>query len=106
LKIAHDDQIAMLIWRLKACPSLMANATSTAEADVRKRRSISRRIRAYNRELAAACKKYGNRPHWDGERAHRVKFTLELVGLDYFHPNLRGQQELARAPLPARWGNE
>jgi lysophospholipase L1-like esterase len=101
--LAHDHLLAMLAWQFMECPSLMANAASTASADVHRRQSIGRRIQAYNRELRGACKEYGNRCHWDRGRAHRVKFTLELVGLDYFHPNLRGQQELAKAPLPAGW---
>jgi hypothetical protein len=80
----------------------MMRSPSAAGADER-RESIRSRIRAYNRELAEACLEYGHRCHWDGGRAHRVRFTLKLVGQDYFHPSLRGQQELAKAPLPAEW---
>jgi hypothetical protein len=69
--IAHSHPLALLIWQLKECPSLMTNATSTAAADVRRRASVGRRIRAYNYQLASACKEYGDRCHWDRGRAHR-----------------------------------
>ncbi len=102
-KIAHGHPLALLIWQLRECPSLMVNATSTKAGDVHRRRSFAKRITAYNRELKKACKNYGRRCHWDGGRTHRVKFTLEMVGVDYFHPSIRGQQELARTPIPSRW---
>jgi len=101
-QVTHHRPIARLIWRLQECPSLMMNTSSTAIADER-RESISSRIRQYNQELAEACAEYGKRCHWDGGRAHRVRFTLKLVGQDYFHPSLRGQRELAKAPLPVEW---
>ncbi|MGW4940395.1 SGNH/GDSL hydrolase family protein [Actinoplanes sp. NPDC004185] len=101
--IAHGNLMALMMWQLKECPSLMTNATSSAAADVRKRRSVAQHVNAYNRELAKACKRYGDRCHWDGGRAHRIKFALEMVALDYFHPSLSGQRELARTPLPKSW---
>ena len=101
-QVTHHRPLARLIWRLQECPSLMMKTPSAAAADER-RESISSRIGEYNRELADACGKYGPRCYWDGGRAHRVQFTMKLVGLDYFHPSLRGQRELAKAPLPAEW---
>ena len=101
-KVTHRHPLARLIWRLQECPSLMMRSPSAAAADAR-RASIGDRIREYNYELAGACSAYGRRCHWDGGRAHRVQFTMELVGLDYFHPSIRGQRELAKTPLPADW---
>ena len=101
-QVAHHRPLARLIWRLQECPSLMMSSPSTTAAGER-REIISTRITEYNRELAEACMGYGPRCHWDGGRAHRVRFTLKLVGRDYFHPSLRGQQELAKTPLPAEW---
>jgi lysophospholipase L1-like esterase len=102
--IPHRNPVAQLIWRLKECPTMMTNATSTASADVHRRRGVMRRIDAYDRELAAACRAYPHhRCHFDGERTHRLRFTMAMVGVDYFHPSIRGQQELARTPLPSSW---
>jgi lysophospholipase L1-like esterase len=102
-KIAHGNLLAVLIWQLKECPSVMTRATSTAPADVNRRRTVARRVNAYNSELERACQNYGPRCHWDGGRAHRVKFTPKMVAIDYFHPSRRGQQELARISLPPSW---
>jgi len=101
-QVTQHRPLAKLIWRLQECPSLMRNSPSPAAADER-RETISNRIREYNRELAEACAGYGQRCHWDGGLAYRARFTLKLVGQDYFHPSLRGQQELAKTPLPAEW---
>ena len=101
-QVTRRRPLARLIWRLQECPSLMMRSPSAAAADAR-RASIGDRIREYNYELAGACSAYGRRCHWDGGRAHRVQFTMELVGLDYFHPSIRGQRELAKTPLPADW---
>ncbi|MET0493959.1 MAG: GDSL-type esterase/lipase family protein [Actinoplanes sp.] len=101
-QVTRRQPLARLIWRLQECPSLMMKMPSTAASDERRER-ISERIGEYNRELAEACVEYGKRCQWDGGRAHRVRFTLKLVGRDYFHPSLRGQQELAKTQLPAEW---
>jgi lysophospholipase L1-like esterase len=103
-RIEHSSPLALLIWQFKECPSMMTNAGSTAAANVRRRRSIGKRINAYNYELAQACKRYHRHLcHWDGGRTHRIRFTTEMVGLDRFHPNLHGQQELARTPVSPSW---
>jgi hypothetical protein len=103
-KIEHNNPLALLIWQLKECPSMMTNATSTAAAEVHRRRTVVKRINAYNRELAQACRDYPrHRCHWDGGRTRRVKFTAEMIGLDRFHPSLRGRRELARTPTSPSW---
>lgn len=102
-KIAHDNPLAQLAWRLKECPSLMTNPTSTAAADVRRRKLVEKHVDAYNRQAAKACKKYKNHCHWDKLWAHKVTFTLDMVGPDFFHPSMKGQRALARIPLPISW---
>jgi hypothetical protein len=86
------------------CPSLLARPTSTADADEDRRHRVADRVDAYNAELRAACKKYGKRCRWDGGDAHRVRFSLDLVSeLDYFHPDVQGQNKLAEVTWPGRF---
>lgn len=95
-EIGHTNERAVRAWSRGICPALLANATSTAEADVARRSAVRERIDAYNAQLAAACRRYGSRCRYDGGAVHRVRFTLDLVNpLDYFHPNVAGQNKLA-----------
>jgi len=96
-EIGHTDPRAVRAWGNRICPALLANATSTAEADQTRRSTFRARIDAYNRELAAACRAYGSRCRHDGGAVHRVRFSLDMVNqVDYFHPDTDGQNELAR----------
>ncbi|MGC4807217.1 GDSL-type esterase/lipase family protein [Micromonospora sp. DT233] len=97
-EVGHTDSRAVRAWRRGICPSLLADATSTAPADVARRARVRDRIDAYNAELKAACRAYGSRCRYDGGAVHRVRFTLALVNaLDWFHPNVAGQSRLADA---------
>jgi lysophospholipase L1-like esterase len=103
-EVGHDDPRAVRAWGRGVCQSLLANPTSTAGADDRRRRQVRDRVDDYNRELVAACREYGDHCRHDGGRAHRVRFTLGLVNkLDYFHPNAEGQQKLAEVTFPRRF---
>jgi lysophospholipase L1-like esterase len=102
-QLGHGDARAVRAWRHGVCPSLLANATSTATADDQRRQQVADRVDAYDRELAAACRAYGRRCRWDGGKAHRVRFSLDLVNhIDYFHPDVHGQAELADVTFPGR----
>ncbi|MEV4756577.1 GDSL-type esterase/lipase family protein [Micromonospora sp. NPDC049559] len=95
-EVGHTESRVTRIWSRGICPALLANPTSTAEADRRRRAAFADRIDAYNRQLAAACRAYGSRCRYDNGAVHRVRFTLDLVNpLDYFHPNVAGQNRLA-----------
>ncbi len=103
-QLGHDDERAVRAWSRGVCPSLLARPTSTADADTDRRRRVADRVDAYNAELRAACKKYGKRCRWDGGDAHRVRFSLDLVNqLDYFHPDVQGQNKLAEVTYPGRF---
>jgi lysophospholipase L1-like esterase len=102
-QLGHGDEHAVRAWGYGVCSSLLANATSTAAADDRRRRQVADRVDAYDKELAAACRAYGKRCRWDGGKAHGVRFSLELVNhLDYFHPSAEGQAELADVTWPGK----
>ncbi|MEV4138487.1 GDSL-type esterase/lipase family protein [Dactylosporangium sp. NPDC049742] len=97
-EIGHTSQVAVKAWSFGICQALLAAPTSTAPADVARRKAFGARVDAYNTQLAAACKAYGPRCRDDGGAAHRVAFTLDMVvAQDFFHPNSAGQNALAKA---------
>jgi lysophospholipase L1-like esterase len=103
-EVGHDNPAAVRAWNRGVCPSLLANPTSTAAEDERRRQRVDDRIDAYNRELSEACSAYGEHCRYDGGSAHRVRFTLDLVNkFDYFHPNAAGQERLADTTWPRRF---
>ncbi|MEU4426332.1 SGNH/GDSL hydrolase family protein [Actinoplanes sp. NPDC024001] len=105
-ELGHGDEQAVRVWSQGGiCPSMLANPASDAPADEKRRERVRDRIDAYNEQLEAACKAYGKRCRWDGGRAHEVRFSLDLVNrIDYFHPNVEGQSELAAVVFPRRFG--
>ncbi|MFC7550422.1 GDSL-type esterase/lipase family protein [Plantactinospora sp. GCM10030261] len=101
-EVGRTDRLAVRVWSHGVCPALLANPTSTATVDVRRRAAFAARIDAYNRELAAACERYGPRCTYDGGAAHRIPVTLDKVNpLDFFHPDADGQNALAAAAWAA-----
>nr|MDT0657287.1 GDSL-type esterase/lipase family protein [Micromonospora sp. DSM 115978] len=101
-QIGHREERVVETWNFGICPALLANPTSTAEADVRRRNTFRERIDAYNDHLSAACSRYGKNCRHDGGAAHEVRFTLDMVtSLDHFHPNVAGLNKLADATWSA-----
>src|SRR5512142_1695562 len=79
-EIGHDHANTARIWRIgNICPSLLANPTSTADADVQRRKTVADRIDAYDEQLAAACKASGHRCRYDGGAVHRTRFDIGMV---------------------------
>ena len=103
-EIGHTNQRAVRGWARGVCPSLLANPTSTAAVDVRRRGQVRQRVAAYNRALSDACRAYGRKCKYDEGAAHRIRFDLDMVNhLDYFHPSAAGQASLAEATFPRRF---
>lgn len=101
-EIGHSDTQAVRAWNRGICPALLANPTSTAAADVSRRSVFRARIDAYNKQLVAACRAYGSRCRHDGGAVHRVRFSLDMLNrLDYFHPDVDGQNKLAEVTWAA-----
>ena len=103
-KVGRENTTVVRIWRLGVCPSLLANATSDEPADVARRREFAERVDAYNDALRDACRAYGKRCRYDGGAVHRVRLSLGLVNkLDYWHPDVDGQNKLAEVTYPRRF---
>jgi lysophospholipase L1-like esterase len=103
-QLGHENERAVRAWNRGVCQSMLARPTSTAKADDERRHQVEDRVDAYNRELEAACEKYGRKCRWDGGGAHRVRFSLDLVNeIDYFHPDVEGQNKLADVTYPGRF---
>ncbi|MEV2240915.1 SGNH/GDSL hydrolase family protein [Micromonospora sp. NPDC049891] len=94
---------ARTAWSLFGiCQSILANPTSTAQADVDRRNRVRQRVIDFNGQLAAACAAYGSNCRYDGNAVFGYPFTLaQLSTWDYFHPNTTGQQILATTSYPA-----
>ncbi|MCA2216018.1 SGNH/GDSL hydrolase family protein [Jidongwangia harbinensis] len=103
-ELGKENERAVRVWRRGVCQSLLANPTSTADADDERRKRVRDRLDAYNKQLQQACKSYGRRCRWDGGAVHSVRFKLDLVSkLDYFHPNAEGQKRIADVTYPGRF---
>jgi lysophospholipase L1-like esterase len=103
-EIGHTEGRAVKAWSRGTCPALLANPTSKAAEDASRRAAVAKRVDAYNGQLAAACKAYGNRCFYDGGAAHRVRFNLDMINrVDWFHPDSDGQKKLAEVTFPRRF---
>ncbi|MEV0724590.1 SGNH/GDSL hydrolase family protein [Micromonospora purpureochromogenes] len=78
------------------CQSMLANPTSTAQADVDRRTRVRQRVVDFNTQLAQACAAYGPNCDFDDNAVFNYPFALSQVSTwDYFHPNTSGQAVLA-----------
>ncbi|HEX6968147.1 MAG TPA: SGNH/GDSL hydrolase family protein [Micromonosporaceae bacterium] len=104
--VGKDSSSARTAWSFFGiCQSMLANPTSTAQADVDRRNRVRQRVIDYNTQLAQACAAYGTNCKFDGNAVFNYPFTLShLSGWDYFHPNTSGQQVLAAVSYGAGFG--
>lgn len=94
--VLKGSSAARSTWSLFGiCKSMLANPTSTAQADVDRRARVLQREQAFNAAMAAACAAHAN-CRWDGLAVYNVTFTTaDVSSRDYFHPSLAGQKKLA-----------
>jgi lysophospholipase L1-like esterase len=97
---------ARFIWSAgNICQSLLANPTSTTQADVARRAAVAQRNIDFNTQLAQVCATYA-RCRWDGNAAYNTVFTTSDASGDYFHPSTSGQAKLASVSWAASyWPN-
>jgi lysophospholipase L1-like esterase len=95
--VGKGNFLARSAWSLFGiCQSMLANPTSTAQADVDRRARVRQRVVDFNAQLAGACAAYGPNCRFDGNAVFNYPFTLsQISGWDYFHPNTSGQAILA-----------
>ncbi|MGK5445321.1 GDSL-type esterase/lipase family protein [Micromonospora sp. URMC 105] len=87
------------------CQSMLANPTSTAQADVDRRARVRQRVVDFNTQLAQACAAYGPNCDFDDNAVFNYPFVLSQVSTwDYFHPNTSGQAVLANVSYAAGFG--
>jgi lysophospholipase L1-like esterase len=101
--IGKDSSSARNAWSgFKVCQSMLANPTSTLQADVDRRARVQQRVIDFNTQLADACAAYGSNCAFDGNAVFGYPFVLSQVSTwDYFHPNTSGQAVLASVSYPA-----
>jgi PKD repeat protein len=87
---------ARFVWSVgNICQSLLANPTSTQQADVQRRQEVRQRNIDYNTQLAEVCALFASRCRWDGNAVFNTQFAANDVAGDYFHPSIAGQAKLA-----------
>lgn len=103
--IGKDSSSARSAWSAyKICQSMLANPTSTAQADVDRRDRVRQRVVDFNTILANVCAAHAH-CKFDGNAVFNYQFVLSQVsGWDYFHPNTTGQGVLAGVTYTAGFG--
>ena len=90
--ILKDNPSAVSVWSSSSiCQSLLANPTSTAQADVDRRDRVRQRNIDFNSVLAQECAQY-TQCRFDNNAGFNTQFQpIHVSTLDYFHPSLVGQ---------------
>jgi lysophospholipase L1-like esterase len=99
--VLHGSAAARKVWStFGVCPTVLAAGATSAQRDLAKRR-----IRDDNAALAAECAAFP-RCRFDGYATFDYPFGADQIStVDFFHPNLRGQNALATATWAAGyWG--
>jgi len=90
-KILHDDPFVQFVWDLFGiCQSMLSGSNSEAD-----RQKVVAQEAADNAALATVCAEF-TQCRWDSYRTFNYKFAVTDVStVDYFHPSLDGQNNLA-----------
>jgi len=76
-EVGKDNANARFVWAVAGiCQSMLANPTSTAQADVDRRTRVQQREIDYNAQLAAACAAYGGNCKFDNNAVFNFRFAL------------------------------
>lgn len=100
-QVAHGTPAAVRTWNLGVCQALLAAPASQAAADRARRDTFRQRVADYDVQLQQACAADPGHCRYDGGAVHRTSFTLaQLNQIDWFHPNVAGQNALAAVTYP------
>lgn len=95
-EIFHTNSSAVNTWNsLKICQSLLANPTSTAQADEERRLQVRQRVEEFDSVLQSVCAKYTQCKYDNGAGFKTVFNTNDVSTRDYFHPSIEGQALIA-----------
>jgi lysophospholipase L1-like esterase len=96
-QVGNPSASARTAWSLYGiCQSMLDSPLSTQPADIQRRQTVRQRVIDFNAALAAVCADYLGRCIDDGGALFSYPFDLgQLSAIDYFHPNVTGQQALA-----------
>ena len=104
-EIGKDSPSAVAAWAsFPICNSLLANPTSTAQADVDRRARVRQRIIDFNSALATVCASFGNCKFDNNAIFDHQWVSSEISTVDYIHPNVTGQANLAALTYAAGYG--
>jgi lysophospholipase L1-like esterase len=94
--VLHNNSSARILWSLGSiCPSMLANPTSTLEADVQRRATVAAHNAALNDALKNVCATYAT-CRFDNYAVFNTPFlSSDVSTVDYFHPAVSGQAKLA-----------
>ena len=94
--VLHTSSTARFVWGLYGiCQSMLANPSSTAQADVDRRARVAQRNHDDNDAIAAVCAQYVH-CRFDNYAFYNTAFTSSDVSTrDYFHPSIAGQAKAA-----------
>ena len=89
--VLHTNGSARFTWSLFGeCRSMLASSATAAQ-----RQAVLAQERADDAALASVCANHAN-CHWDGGAVFNTTFTASQIStVDYFHPNVSGQNVLA-----------
>ena len=97
----HTNSSAVNTWNsFGICQSLLANATSTAQAEVDRRAQVRQREIDFNSVLQSVCAQY-TQCKFDNNAGFNTAFkTTDVSTRDYFHPSVSGQALIASTEWP------
>lgn len=104
--VLHNDLAAQAVWwTFSVCQSMLANPTSTSQADIDRRSRVLQRNIDFNTALQSICAQY-TKCRFDGNAVFNTAFTAsDVTTRDYFHPSVAGQAKLAAVTWAAGyWG--
>ena len=100
--VLHTNSNAAGVWNNSGlCQAMLANPTSTAQADSDRRARVRQREIDFNGALSDVCAQFVH-CRFDNNLTFNNAYTPDDVStLDYFHPSLAGQTKLAANTWPA-----
>ncbi|UWE08608.1 SGNH/GDSL hydrolase family protein [Actinacidiphila bryophytorum] len=93
--VGRSNVLGKQVWKLGLCPTMLDDPDSQSAAAVNRRTAVRDRVVAYNTALSQVCGQYA-RCRYDGGAVFGYRFgSDELSSWDWFHPNEKGQEQLA-----------